>query len=98
MNALAPVVLALASLAAAAPASKGYAPVDGLKMYYEIHGEGGTPLVLLHGLEPGRSMAEWRGCLDLLADHHTVYALDWLGWGLSDAAHDGCGERDQAGL
>ncbi len=26
----------------------GYAPVNGLKMYYEIHGEG-KPLVLLHG-------------------------------------------------
>ncbi len=27
----------------------GYAPVNGLNMYYEIHGSGGTPLVLLHG-------------------------------------------------
>jgi pimeloyl-ACP methyl ester carboxylesterase len=27
----------------------GYAPVNGLRMYYELHGEGGTPLVLLHG-------------------------------------------------
>ena len=26
-----------------------YADVNGLKMYYEIHGAGGTPLVLLHG-------------------------------------------------
>ncbi|MFC6099161.1 alpha/beta fold hydrolase [Olivibacter domesticus] len=26
----------------------GYAPVNGLKMYYEVHGEG-TPLVLIHG-------------------------------------------------
>jgi pimeloyl-ACP methyl ester carboxylesterase len=26
----------------------GYAPVNGLEMYYEVHGEG-TPLVLLHG-------------------------------------------------
>lgn len=26
----------------------GYAPVNGLKMYYEIHGTG-RPLVLLHG-------------------------------------------------
>lgn len=28
--------------------SSGYAPVNGLKMYYEIHGEG-SPLVLIHG-------------------------------------------------
>jgi hypothetical protein len=28
----------------------GYAPVNGLKMYYEIHGSrSGNPLVLLHG-------------------------------------------------
>jgi pimeloyl-ACP methyl ester carboxylesterase len=27
----------------------GYAPVNGLQMYYEVHGSGGTPLVLLHG-------------------------------------------------
>ena len=32
----------------AAPRS-GYAPVNGLQMYYEIHGDGGVPLVLLHG-------------------------------------------------
>ena len=33
-----------------APAPEtGYAPVNGLQMYYEIHGSGGTPLVLLHG-------------------------------------------------
>ena len=27
----------------------GYADVNGLRMYYEVHGEGGTPLLLLHG-------------------------------------------------
>lgn len=27
----------------------GYAPVNGLEIYYEIHGSGGTPLLLLHG-------------------------------------------------
>jgi pimeloyl-ACP methyl ester carboxylesterase len=27
----------------------GYASVNGLHMYYELHGEGGTPLLLLHG-------------------------------------------------
>ena len=31
-----------------AAAQTGYAPVNGLKMYYEIYGEG-TPIVLLHG-------------------------------------------------
>ena len=34
--------------ASAAPET-GYAAVNGLQMYYEIHGSGGTPLLLLHG-------------------------------------------------
>ena len=29
--------------------TNGYLPVNGLEMYYEDHGEGGTPLVLIHG-------------------------------------------------
>lgn len=33
---------------ASMPVEHGYAPVNGLKMYYEIHGSG-QPLVLLHG-------------------------------------------------
>jgi pimeloyl-ACP methyl ester carboxylesterase len=31
------------------PPTTGHAPVNGLQMYYEIHGSGGTPLLLLHG-------------------------------------------------
>ncbi|MGF4043734.1 alpha/beta fold hydrolase [Paenarthrobacter nitroguajacolicus] len=27
----------------------GYAEINGLRMYYELHGSGGTPLLLLHG-------------------------------------------------
>jgi len=34
------------------PATTGYAPVNGLNMYYEIHGTG-QPLVLLHGAFSG---------------------------------------------
>ena len=34
---------------AGAPLEVGYAKVNGLRMYYEIHGTGGTPLVLVHG-------------------------------------------------
>ena len=34
---------------ARAPLEVGYAKVNGLRMYYEIHGTGGTPLVLVHG-------------------------------------------------
>lgn len=31
------------------PGKTGYAPVNGLQMYYEVAGSGGTPLVLLQG-------------------------------------------------
>jgi pimeloyl-ACP methyl ester carboxylesterase len=31
------------------PPQTGYAPINGLRMYYEVHGSGGTPLLLLHG-------------------------------------------------
>ena len=31
------------------PPRSGYAHVNGLELYYELHGEGGTPLVLIHG-------------------------------------------------
>jgi len=34
---------------AAVSTQGSYANVNGLKLYYEIHGAGGTPLVLLHG-------------------------------------------------
>jgi hypothetical protein len=30
------------------PADSGYVPVNGLKVYYEVYGEG-RPIVLLHG-------------------------------------------------
>jgi hypothetical protein len=38
----------LSSAARAQKAVTGYAPVNGLKMYYEIYGKG-EPVVLLHG-------------------------------------------------
>jgi pimeloyl-ACP methyl ester carboxylesterase len=34
---------------ASSAARSGYVPVNELQMYYEIHGSGGTPLLLLHG-------------------------------------------------
>src|SRR5262249_27422689 len=42
------------------PVQTGYAPVNGLSMYYEIYGEG-PPLVLLHGAYMSTGM--WGGVL-----------------------------------
>jgi pimeloyl-ACP methyl ester carboxylesterase len=50
---------------------------------YTVHGTG-SPLLLLHGFGAGNSSAEWERNIDELAQRHTVYALDFLGWGLSD--------------
>ena len=53
----------------------GYAPIGGLKMYYEIHGTGGMPLVLIHG---GGSTIEttFGNILPLFARHHQVIAVE----------------------
>ncbi|HXL54748.1 MAG TPA: hypothetical protein VN958_00735, partial [Chitinophagaceae bacterium] len=50
----------------------GYAPVNGLKMYYEIYGNG-KPLVLIHG---GVGAIEMFGAnLTALAQTHKVIAV-----------------------
>src|SRR5258708_30363622 len=58
---------------ATTPTRTGYAPVNGLKMYYEIHGRG-KPLVLLHGgLGSGQMFGE---VLPRLAAGRQVIAVD----------------------
>ena len=47
--ALAILLAALTSIAGAAPAKTGYARSGSLDLHYEIHGSGGTPLVVLQG-------------------------------------------------
>lgn len=51
-----------------------YADVNGIKMYYEIHGEG-KPLVLIHG---GGSTIEsnWSVVLPMFAQHYKVIAVE----------------------
>ena len=56
----------------------GYAPVNGLQMYYEIHGSG-EPLVLLHGAYGTIDM--WGPILPRLAETHQVVAVELQGHG-----------------
>ena len=42
------------------------------------------PLMLLHGF--GASIGHWRQNLSVLGEHHTVYAIDMLGFGASEKA------------
>lgn len=44
-----PLISAQDNAAEGSEMTTGYAAVNGLQMYYEIHGSGGTPLVMLHG-------------------------------------------------
>jgi len=65
----------------------GYAPVNGLQMYYEIHGSGGTPLLLLHGglfnidLQFGELLAP-------LAESRQVIAADFQAHGRTNDVDD----------
>src|SRR3954468_4254946 len=63
---------------AALDSGTGYAPVDGLQMYYEIRGAG-EPLVLLHGAYMHTGAME--PLLAELAKSHQVIAADFQGHG-----------------
>ena len=57
----------------------GYAPVNGLKMYYEIHGSG-EPVVLLHGAFMAVT-DDWSVWVRELAKTRKVIAIDMQGHG-----------------
>jgi pimeloyl-ACP methyl ester carboxylesterase len=45
---------------------------------------GGSPLLLVHSLHASAWSYEWRSVVDALAEGHTVYTLDLLGFGRSE--------------
>jgi pimeloyl-ACP methyl ester carboxylesterase len=54
-------------------------------IFYEIKGAlDAKPLVLIHDLSLGASSYEWRKNIDTLSTQFRVFALDLLGFGLSD--------------
>jgi pimeloyl-ACP methyl ester carboxylesterase len=59
--------------------SSGYAPVNGLRIYYEVHGAG-APLVLLHGSYMTIDL-NWSRLIPQLARSRTVIALEMQGHG-----------------
>ena len=74
---------AVASRAGSPEVRKGYAGVNGLSMYYEIHGRpnGSTPpLVLLHGGDP-TIKTSFGPILPLLAAHRLLVAFEQQGHG-----------------
>jgi len=55
----------------------------GHRIAYTRRGSG-PPLLLVHSIHVAASSFEWRGNVDALAQQHTVYTIDLLGFGLSD--------------
>lgn len=54
-------------------------------VFYQVTGtKEAKPLVLIHSFAPGASSFEWRKNIEALADHFHIYAIDLLGFGLSD--------------
>lgn len=52
-------------------------------IYYKHYGSG-SPVVLLHTLEPSANMAEWIATAKELSSSHSVYVIDLPGCGYSD--------------
>ncbi|MGE5233844.1 MAG: alpha/beta fold hydrolase [Acidobacteriota bacterium] len=52
------------------------------EIVYQRLGEG-SPVLLLHSFGPGHDSGEWQLAGEILAEHHTVFAPDLLGWGRS---------------
>jgi pimeloyl-ACP methyl ester carboxylesterase len=72
-------MLVTAVVSAQQKPTTGYAPVNGLKMYYEVHGSG-EPVVLLHGAFMTITN-NWTGWIGELAKTRKVIAVEMQGHG-----------------
>lgn len=65
------------------PVKTGYSTVNGIKMYYEIYGQGGIPLVLIHG---GGSTIQtsFSKIIPYLSQHRQVIAMELQAHGRSE--------------
>jgi len=61
------------------PSESGYVPVNGIKVYYEVYGEG-KPLVLLHGAFYTIEM-NWGQLIPELSKTRKVIAIEMQGHG-----------------
>ncbi|QEC68901.1 alpha/beta hydrolase [Panacibacter ginsenosidivorans] len=61
------------------PSSSGYAPVNGIKVYYEVYGEG-SPIVLLHGAFYTIDL-NWSQLIPELSKTRKVIAIEMQGHG-----------------
>ena len=61
------------------PSNSGYAPVNGIKVYYEVYGEG-RPIILLHGAFYTIDM-NWGQLIPELSKNRKVIAIEMQGHG-----------------
>src|ERR1700736_2998403 len=64
----------------------GYAPVNGINMYYEVHG-GGEPVVLLHGAFMTITN-NWAGWISELSKTRKVIAVEMQGQAARRTSHE----------
>ena len=79
MAALLLMALVMTGASAQKKPATGYAPVNGLKMYYEVHGSG-QPVVLLHGAFMTIT-SNWDGWIGELSKTRKVIAVEMQGHG-----------------
>src|SRR6476660_582381 len=90
-TALLPTMLVPAVVSAQQKPTTGYAPVNGVKMYYEVHGSG--EVVLLHGAFMTITN-NWTGWIDELSKMRKVIAVEMQGHGrTADISRDISGEN-----
>ena len=71
--------LVMTNVSAQQKPTTGYAPVNGIKMYYEVHGSG-EPVVLLHGAFMTIT-SNWDGWISELSKTRKVIAVEMQGHG-----------------
>lgn len=63
-----------------------YATINGVKLNYELHGDSGEPLVLVHGYTG--DITDWRHQLPVFSQSHRVLIVDSRGHGQSEGPAD----------
>ena len=69
------------------PDHEGFVERDGVKVAYELYGEGGAPAAFLVPASPITHTRSWKGLIPYLARHLTVVTTDGRGTGGSDRPH-----------
>ena len=69
------------------PDHEGFVERDGVKVAYELYGEGGAPAAFLVPASPITHARSWKGLIPYLARHLTVVTTDGRGTGGSDRPH-----------